>query len=120
MKSTAQTPFAERAGRTLGRAWETALRLERKANGYLVAQGMNVSLAKGMLWAAKLALLALLLYGAFWVALLLGFALLVMWSSGNVPIEDEEEKAEWRFGWSGYGLYHGEVRIDPDYLNDDG
>jgi hypothetical protein len=101
-------------GRTLGRMWKAALRLERKANGYLVAQGMNASLARSMLWAARLALLALLLYGAFWAALLLGFAFFGVWVARNADIN--QPQPEWQDGMLGFGLYHPDgSRIDiPD------
>jgi hypothetical protein len=91
MKRTAPNSFAERAGRALGRAWRGFLRRERQAHVWLVAQGMNAHLAKGMLWAIRLALLALVLYGAFWVALVLGVAVVVAWESERcVPDEDFE------------------------------
>ncbi|MDR0577984.1 MAG: DUF3742 family protein [Candidatus Accumulibacter sp.] len=118
-KSIAPTPFSERAGRALGRTWRASARLERKASGWLVARGMNANLADDMLWLVKLAALGLMLYAAFWVALLLGFAVLGAWAAGNAPVDDEEDKAEWRFSWSGYGLYHDEMRVDPGYLDDD-
>ena len=91
MKRTAPNSFAERAGRALGRAWRGFLRLERKSCDWLVAQGMNAGLAKGMLWAIRLALLALVLYGAFWVALVVGFVVVAaLASERSLPDKDFE------------------------------
>ncbi|GHU08606.1 hypothetical protein FACS1894158_17960 [Betaproteobacteria bacterium] len=113
MTSAVQTSFAEHMGRTLGRMWKAALRLERKADDYLVAQGMNANLARGMLWAVKLALLALLLYGAFWVALLLGFAFFGAWAIRHTDWEAENDEPEWKYDHLGFGLYNPDgLRID--------
>ncbi|GHU20129.1 hypothetical protein FACS189475_08520 [Betaproteobacteria bacterium] len=82
MTTHAQTEqWGYRLGRSAGHAGGWLARADRKANGYLVAQGMNANLARGMLWAVKLALLALLLYGAFWVALLLVSAAVAVWAA---------------------------------------
>jgi hypothetical protein len=81
INTTARTPFAERIGRMLGRAWRGAQRQEENAGKWLMAQGMNAMLAQGILWALRLALLAVLLYGAFWVMLLLGSAVVATWAS---------------------------------------
>ena len=120
LKPGASPTFAERIGRMLGRAWRGVLRRERNACAWLMAQGMNATFAQGILWTVRLTLLAVLLYGAFWVALLLGLAVLAVQSSGNVSTDDnEDEKEEWRRGLSGYGLYRGWIRIDPGDPDDD-
>jgi hypothetical protein len=54
MNTFTQTSFAC----ILGRTWQAARRLERKARGALVKQGMNATLAQGLLWVARLAPLA--------------------------------------------------------------
>ena len=91
MKRTAPDSFAERAGRALGRAWRGFLRLERQAHVWLVTQGMNAGLAEGMLWAIRLALLALVLYGAFWVALVLGFVVVSVRMAEQVSPEEDDD-----------------------------
>jgi hypothetical protein len=126
MKTLAQPSFAERIGRALGRTWRSFMRLERKAKGWLVAQGMNATLATGVLWVVRIALLGFVLYGAFWVALLLGFAAIATRAARHVDWEDENEyweeqhKPEWREGYAGFGLYDkNEWRYDmgdPDEL----
>lgn len=115
MKTAAQTTFAERLGRTLGRAWRGCVRLDRRAHGWLLAQGWTPGIAKAALLAVKLAAIGVLLYTAFWLALLLAFALVGAWVVRNDDGSyDEEHKPEWRYGPAGYGLYtHDDYRIDP-------
>ncbi len=115
MKTAAQTTFAERLGRTLGRAWRGCARLDRRAQGWLLAQGWAPGIAKAALLAVKLAAIGVLLYTAFWLALLLAFALVGAWVVRNDEGSyDEEHKPEWRYGPAGYGLYtHDDYRIDP-------
>ena len=115
MKTAAQTTFAERLGRTLGRAWRRCARLDRRAQGWLLARGWAPGIAKAALLAVKLAAIGVLLYTAFWLALLLAFALVGAWVVRNDDGSyDEEHKPEWRYGPAGYGLYtHDDYRIDP-------
>ncbi|MBG6469469.1 DUF3742 family protein [Pseudomonas aeruginosa] len=115
MKTAAQTPFAERLGRTRGRAWRSCARLDRRAQGWLLARGWAPGIAKAALLAVKLAAIGVLLYTAFWLALLLAFALVGAWVVRNDDGSyDEEHKPEWRYGPAGYGLYtHDDYRIDP-------
>jgi hypothetical protein len=94
MKPSAQTPFAERAGRILGRMWRAYIRQERKVSGWLIAQGMPTSLAIAMLVVVKLVVLGVLLYVAFWLALLLVFAIVATWV---VQRGAPDEEFEWPF-----------------------
>ena len=114
-QTAAQTTFAERLGRTLGRAWRGCARLDRRAQGWLLARGWAPGIAKAALLAVKLAAIGVLLYTAFWLALLLAFALVGAWVVRNDDGSyDEEHKPEWRYGPAGYGLYtHDDYRIDP-------
>ena len=115
MKTAAQTTFAERLGRMLGRAWRSCARLDWRAQGWLLARGWAPGIAKAALLAVKLAAIGVLLYTAFWLALLLAFALVGAWVVRNDDGSyDEEHKPEWRYGPAGYGLYtHDDYRIDP-------
>lgn len=83
MKTTAQTTFAEGLGRTLGRSWRGCARLDRRAQGWLRAQGLAPGAARAVSLVVKLAALAVLLYSAFWLALLLAFALAGAWLIRN-------------------------------------
>jgi phage shock protein PspC (stress-responsive transcriptional regulator) len=77
---------AERAGRVFGRMWRAGARLDRKAQGWLVARGLGAGLATALLWAVKLVVIGVLLYADFWLALLLVFAVTAAWLVFN---EDE-------------------------------
>ncbi|GHU08992.1 hypothetical protein FACS1894158_18500 [Betaproteobacteria bacterium] len=118
MKSTAQTPFAERAGRTLGRMWRGC---ERRAAGAMAAHGLPRHVVTVLLWIIKLALLGTLLYVAFWVGLLLLFAVTGAWLLRNDDGSyDEEHRPKWEYGLAGYGLYsHDGQRIDPHDPDDE-
>lgn len=109
---------AERLGRWLGGLWRAYVGCERQATAWLVVQGLPAGGATALLWIVKLVVLGALLYAAFWLALLLLLALATAWVVRNPPPEEDDEQAEWRMGWSGYGLYRGETRIDPGLPDD--
>ena len=121
MKPAAQTTFAERAGRTLGRMWRGFVRLDRKAHGWLVAQGWAPAVASAALLVIKLVVLGVLFYAAFWLALLATFAVIAAWIARNSDGDSEEtSQTEWRYGPAGYGLYtFDEHRIDPHDSEDE-
>lgn len=83
--------WAHRLGLAAGRTWRSYARGERKVAGWLVARGSPAAVAKVILWLAKLVLLGVLLYAAFWLALLLLFAVAVAWSAGHSEVADEDE-----------------------------
>ena len=114
MKTTEQSTFAERAGRALGQLWRGCVRLDRKANGWLVAQGLAPGAANTVLWVVKVAAFALLLYGAFWIALLLAFAMGAAWMVQN---STEGEQEEWAIGER--EDHKSSVFYDPINYNDD-
>ncbi|MCY1400384.1 hypothetical protein D9M71_154640 [compost metagenome] len=103
MKPATQTTFAERAGQVLGQMWKGLMRLDRKGCGWLVAQGLPTGLAKIILWIVKLVVLGVLLYSAFWLALLI-FAAIAAWLARNADANNEDQP-EWREGHGGFGLY---------------
>lgn len=121
MKTAARSTFAERLGRTLGRAWRGCARLDRRAQGWLVGRGWAPGAARTALLVSKLAVIGILLYTAFWLALVFVFALAGAWILRNDDGSyDEEQKTEWRQGPAGYGLYtSNEQRIDPHDPEDD-
>jgi hypothetical protein len=80
-----------RLGRGAGHAGRWLARVDRKANGFLLAQGMNANLARGILRVTELVLFAILLYGAFWVALLLVSAVVAVWVAGQTSTEDDTD-----------------------------
>lgn len=96
MKTSAQTTFAERLGRTLGRAWRGCARLDQRAQGWLRAQGMAPGLAQAASLVVKLAVLAMLLYSAFWLALLLTLAVVTgAWAARS---QEQTGDEEWALG----------------------
>ena len=93
MKTAAQTTFAERLGRMLGRAWRGCAHLDRRAQGWLLARGWAPGAAKATLLVAKLVAFGLLLYAAFWLALLSAFAVAAAWATRGSTYDEHEEGA---------------------------
>ncbi|MBA4681710.1 MAG: DUF3742 family protein [Pseudomonas sp.] len=116
MKPSAQTSSADRLGQTLGRMRRGYLRQEQRVNAWLVEHGVPAGGAAALLWIVKLMVLGVLLYIAFWFALLLVFALLAARGLAQDG-QDEDlwaQKDELRHGEAGYGLYSSSgQRIDP-------
>jgi hypothetical protein len=117
MNTKARISNAERFGRRIGGMWRGFVRREHQVAGWLAARGLSAGMATALLWGVKLVVLGVLLYVAFWLALLLLSALVAVSIAGR-KISDEEEP-EWRMGLSGYGLYRGDTRIDPGNPDDD-
>jgi len=80
MNTTTRITTAERFGRWLGRGWRSYVRGGQRVSAWLVAKGVPVSVATALVWVAKLAVLGVLLYVAFWVALLIIF-MISMWTA---------------------------------------
>lgn len=110
--------FAHRLGRSAGRSARWLQRREHRAIGWLVAEGLPARVAAALLWIVKLTVLAGLLYTAFWLTMLLMFAVIASWATNNTS-SDDDELAEWRMGLSGYGLYRGDTRVDPGQPDDE-
>ncbi|MGQ0697480.1 MAG: DUF3742 family protein [Panacagrimonas sp.] len=111
---------AERMGRRLGLMWRGYLCREQHVAGWLVARGVPAGAAAAVLWIVKLAVLGVLLYAAFWLALLLAFAVTAAWLAQHDDTDQEEPHPEWREGPNGFGLYDkSDWRIDPHVTDDD-
>ncbi|MEB1611144.1 hypothetical protein FHT08_000626 [Xanthomonas campestris] len=82
---------AERLGRRLGGMWRGYVRRERQVAGWLMAHGVPAGAATALLWVVKLAVLGVLLYAAFWLALLLVFAVVAAWVAGNGAPDDGDD-----------------------------
>lgn len=112
--------WSHRLGRGAGRAWRGYLRREQRVAGWLVTRGVPASAATAVLWIVKLAVLGVLLYSAFWLALLLAFAVTAAWFVQHDDADQEEPQPEWREGPNGFGLYDkSDWRIDPHVTDDD-
>lgn len=106
MKHTAHPTTAERAGRWLGRSWHGFVRKEARAVQWLASKGLPAGVVRLLFWVVKLAAVVVLLYSAFWLALLLLFGIAAAWIARNSDSDwERENKAEWREGHSGFGLY---------------
>lgn len=95
--------------RRVARGWRQC---EHHSAGWLVANGVAPSAAQLVLDGAKFAALGTFFFLASWLAALIAFAIAAAWIVPSVRWQDNEEP-ELRMGWSGYGLYRGEDRIDP-------
>ena len=112
--------WSHRLGRGAGRAWRGYLRREQRVAGWLVTRGVPAGAATAVLWIVKLAVLGALLYSAFWLALLLAFAVTAAWLVPHDDSDQEEPQPEWREGPNGFGLYDkSDWRIDPHVTDDD-
>lgn len=114
MKTAAQTTFAERLGRMLGRAWRGCAHLDRRAQGWLLTRGWAPGAAKATLLAANLVAFGLLLYVAFWLALLVAFAVAAAWATRGSAYDEYEE---WEIG--DQADHKRSVFYDPINYNDD-
>ncbi|CAK1313893.1 Protein of uncharacterised function (DUF3742) [Burkholderia pseudomallei] len=118
MRTTAHSTVAERVGRGLGRAWFAIRRQEARVVQHLMHQGLSRGIATLIMWAVKLLVLGVLLYVAFWLTLVAIFVLVAAWLAGNAD-DTADDKPQWRNGLSGYGLYRGDVRVDPGTTDDE-
>lgn len=119
MNTKARLGNAECFGRWLGGLWRAYVGCERQATAWLVVQGLPAGGATALLWIVKLSVLGLLLNGAFWLAMLLVFAVVAASVARNVDT-DETPEPEWRNGPAGFGLYsYDGHRIDPHVSDDD-
>lgn len=114
MNTTTRISTAERLGRTLGRGWRAYARGERRASNWLVSKGVPVAGATALVWVVKLAVLGVLLYTTFWLALLLVGLMLVARGFGKGSEDFSQPYDELRHGEAGFGLYSSDgYRLDP-------
>ncbi|HIE4272023.1 TPA: DUF3742 family protein [Pseudomonas aeruginosa] len=91
MNTKTRISNAERFGRWAGRMWWGFIRREHQVVGWLVACGLSAGTATALLWGAKLVVLGVLLYVAFWLVLLLVFAIMAGWAAEQrLPADDFE------------------------------
>ncbi len=120
MNAKTHRSIPERVGHRLGRGWRAGARIERRVSAWLVGQGVPKGLAAVLLWAVKLACLGVLLYAAFWVALLLVVTLVVGRSVSTTAIGDDERAdflgrdAELRDHRDGLFYHPASYNDDPD------
>ncbi|MBO9749325.1 DUF3742 family protein [Xanthomonas phaseoli pv. dieffenbachiae] len=105
--------LSRRAGRATSRAWRWLLFQDRRFIAWMVAVGAPARLANGVGACVLLLVVGALLYFAFWMGVVLVTAMAVVWLAIRIDVLDTTEETRWRDGIAGYGLYRGEVRIDP-------
>jgi len=88
MNTTTRITTAERFGRWLGRGWRGYVRGERRVSAALVAKGVPIAVTAVLLWVVKLTVLGMLLYVAFWIAVLLISLVVGMWVANQNNAEN--------------------------------
>lgn len=91
--------WSYRLGRVARRGLRGYGRGERQMAGWLASNGLPAGLALGAVWAVRLSVAAVLLYAAFWLAVLIGILIVAAWAtkgSGSAerdiwPFMSEEE-----------------------------
>ena len=110
MKQQERKNIPERLGRWAGKVRRGYARREASTLGWLCSKGVPVALSRVFLWAIKLALVGTLLYAAFWIAIVVLSAVVVIWLAKDAP--SYEPPGEWRSGDQGYGYYEDGTRTD--------
>lgn len=108
-----------RLGRAARRALRGYRRGEQRAVGWLVANGLPGELSWAAVWCVRLSIVAVLLYTAFWVAVLIAIAIgAVFYIEGTFARQDDD----WGFPtWEelrempGYDPVPYEDIVHPDY-----
>lgn len=95
MKTSTHTTFAERIGQMLGHAWIAYKREERRVAQWMVGKGLAAGTANIVMWGAKLLVLGVLLYVAFWLTLVVMFVFAAAWVARNAD-ETTEDPPHWR------------------------
>lgn len=120
MDMKARIGNAERLGRWTGGMWSGFVRRERQVAGWLVARGLSAGAATALLWVVKLAVLGVLLYAMFWLALLLVLAIVAAWAVQDGAADQEEDadlldrQAEERDHREGLFYHPASYNDDPD------
>jgi hypothetical protein len=82
---------AGQAGAAMGRVWRKWLRQEQRLVGCVVSKGLPATMAKTLLRIVTLALFCVLLYTAFWLALLLVFTTVAAWGARDADLSNEPD-----------------------------
>lgn len=88
-------------------------RSELQMADWLASNGLPSGIAWAAIWAVRLSVVAVLLYAAFWITLLLLFGVAATATARNTTWDEDGTLFKWRYGQSGYGLYTSfEQRVD--------
>jgi fatty acid desaturase len=114
MKATLHTTNAERAGRWLGRAWRGYAQKEARAVRWLAGNGLPGGVVRLLFWIVAIAVFGVLLYAAFWLALLLLVAVIL---ASLTRDSDHDDPEEWAIG--DQANHKKSVFYDPINYSDD-
>ncbi len=104
MEMGATVSKAEYVGKRLGRAWRGFVRQESRATQWMVDRGLSRLVAVSILWIVKLIVLAILLYAAFWLALVVALVAIAAAVARHASPDDAEHydedagRPEWERG----------------------
>ncbi|MCC4607751.1 DUF3742 family protein [Xanthomonas campestris pv. zinniae] len=111
--SFSKPTLSRRAGRAVARVWRWLLFRNQRLKRWMVAAGMPSGVARVAGTVSLLIVVGMLFYVAFWVGIAVITTMTVICFVGCIGALDTTEEARWRDGVAGYGLYRGEIRIDP-------
>ncbi|MEA9585888.1 DUF3742 family protein [Xanthomonas sp. WHRI 10064A] len=111
--SYSKPTLSRRAGRAAARIWCWLLFRNQQLRGWMVAAGMPSGVARVAGTVSLLIVVGMLFYIAFWLGIAVLATMAVVCFVGCIDALDTTEEARWRDGVAGYGLYRGEIRIDP-------
>lgn len=126
MAITVKPGFAHRFGHAVGAGVGRFLALEPRLAYTFRRRGLPPVLVKILFWSVKLAVIAALLYVAFWAAIFVaGLFILAALGDGmkgkgrsffgqNQEEDKYQPAAVWRDGREGYGYYIGNLKYDDD------
>ena len=83
---------AERAGMWLARVWLGCVRQEARIARWMIGHGTSRLMATTIFWIVKLTVFAILLYVAFWIAVVLAIVLV---AAAGAQCTDDEEQPKW-------------------------
>lgn len=84
--------WAHRLGHEMGHAWRGFMRAERRIGRWLETCGVPESGAQALLWLANIVLVAVLLYVAFWLGVLILLAAGATWA---ISSSNDEKATDW-------------------------
>lgn len=91
MTTTSRPSWADRFGEWAGRTWRWLVRQDHRASAWLTRQGLPAGAAKAVSWAMKLLVLVVVLYAAFWLALLLALLVIAGLAASHIDGSAREE-----------------------------
>ncbi|MEA9578696.1 DUF3742 family protein [Xanthomonas nasturtii] len=111
--SYSKPTLSRRAGRAAARVWRWLVQRDSQFNEWMVAAGMPSVVARVAGTVSLLIVVGMLFYVAFWLGIAVLATMAVIFFVGCIDALDTTEETRWRDGVAGYGLYRGEIRIDP-------